>query len=814
MTAASRTAVDPHAVIGELVAAVEPDLPSKAVQKAIVQAVRSKSAAFRLAQALEGDPGLLTSGRAEGPASVERFTHALTELGAVHVVRPPCSRCGKLRRLANTDGSGRRVCSSCSGFNSRKAAGSGWSCTSCGNSETPNYGLDRAGREVCRYCFKAQCTEDPAADLLSYLDRLALGLDEAVLRTMISGVTGGNSSVARRLLWDLQNQPGLLAGQAHHHGPKTVLLVDRLREAGAHGVPSPKCPRCDRAVRLSHSINRLRVCGTCYNHSKAEPCKWCGRNRPVAGRDDAGAPVCNTCRNKEPSYQEKCVVCGRVEGVGARTADGPICAPCRKPPVVQCGSCGKIRACLFAGTDSPRCRTCSRKLEPCIDCGRPSRVVARTARGPICENCWEKAPEAHKPCKQCGTVERLFHYGLCRRCAADRQLRKLLTPPDGKHRPELDKVADALLNLNSRRTLLYLRESATALRLVTDLAAGTRELTHEALDAAMTSQKDMAVDYFRAVLVSAGVLPVRDEHMVRLERWIEHKAAAIDDPEDRRLIIAYARWDRVAQIRRRARGKPISANTSEIAQTQITKAVTFLAWIKDQGETLATCRQPLVDLWLTSENHQGPYGARTFVRWAVRGKFASEIEIPARPRRIFHRPLDADERWATARRLLNDDSIETRDRVAGLMVLLYGQFPARTCRLTTAHVIHDENGVALRLNRTPLKLPPPLDGLVLQLVEIAHDHERTVMLNEHNAPWLFPSLQRPGRPVTSKQLAKRLRDIGLPTEAGRCAALLDLCTQMPAAVLQRLLGISPSAAERWSAGAVRTAYAAEVASRS
>ncbi|RSM85854.1 hypothetical protein DMA10_36895, partial [Streptomyces sp. WAC 01420] len=185
-----------------------------------------------------------------------------------------------------------------------------------------------------------------------------------------------------------------------------------------------------------------------------------------------------------------------------------------------------------------------------------------------------------------------------------------------------------------------------------------------------------------------------------------------------------------------------------------------------------------------------------------------------RPRRIFHRPLDADERWTTARRLLNDDSIETRDRVAGLMVLLYGQFPARTCRLTTAHVIHDENGVALRLNKTPLKLPPPLDGLVLQLVDIAHDHERTVMLNEHNAPWLFPSLQMPGRPVTSKQLARRLRDIGLPTEAGRCAALLDLCTQMPAAVLQRLLGISPSAAERWSAGAVRTAYAAEVANRS
>ncbi|MGW1014321.1 hypothetical protein ACWD4X_30300 [Streptomyces termitum] len=178
-----------------------------------------------------------------------------------------------------------------------------------------------------------------------------------------------------------------------------------------------------------------------------------------------------------------------------------------------------------------------------------------------------------------------------------------------------------------------------------------------------------------------------------------------------------------------------------------------------------------------------------------------KLSIPARPRRVFHRPLDADERWATARRLLNDDSVETRDRVAGLMVLLYGQYPARTCRLTTAHVIHDEKGVALRLNRTPLRLPPPLDGLVLQLVDIANDHQHTVMSNDLNAPWLFPT-QRPGKPLGSK------------SEAGRCAALLDLCTQMPSAVLQRLLGISPAAAEHWAAGAVRTAYAAEVARRS
>jgi hypothetical protein len=230
------------------------------------------------------------------------------------------------------------------------------------------------------------------------------------------------------------------------------------------------------------------------------------------------------------------------------------------------------------------------------------------------------------------------------------------------------------------------------------------------------------------------------------------------------------------------------------------------------GWPLATCQQAHIDLWLTSEDHQGPYSAQPFVAWAVRSKNASQISIPTRPRRAFHRPLDADARWDIARQLRNDDSIETKDRVAGLMVLLYGQTPARTCRLTTEHVTQDENGVSLQLYKIPLRVPPPLDDLILQLVENAN-HQHTATSNELNAPWLFPT-QRPGQHLTSKRLNARLRRIGLPPESGRCAALLDICTTMPPAILERLLGVSAPAAERWSAGAVRNAYAAEVAGRS
>ncbi|MFE2990580.1 hypothetical protein [Streptomyces sp. NPDC059262] len=48
--------------------------------------------------------------------------------------------------------------------------------------------------------------------------------------------------------------------------------------------------------------------------------------------------------------------------------------------------------------------------------------------------------------------------------------------------------------------------------------------------------------------------------------------------------------------------------------------------------------------------------------------------------------MDDDGRWATARRLLHDHTIRTEDRLAGLLLLLYAQWPAAISRLTTGHI--------------------------------------------------------------------------------------------------------------------------------
>ncbi|GAB3810177.1 hypothetical protein GCM10028799_02090 [Kribbella italica] len=164
-----------------------------------------------------------------------------------------------------------------------------------------------------------------------------------------------------------------------------------------------------------------------------------------------------------------------------------------------------------------------------------------------------------------------------------------LTPGRVLHPSGTRVLAKLLLEHNPGRFLLYLRESPTARQILTDIGTGGRALSHETLDARTTGAHcDPSIAYLRAVLVSVGALPVRDEFLARLERWIDHKLASIDDPEHRQLLTAFARWDRVARIRRRASGKPVSASVADVAQAQISKAAEFLNWLTDSGTALAT----------------------------------------------------------------------------------------------------------------------------------------------------------------------------------------------------------------------------------
>jgi hypothetical protein len=242
----------------------------------------------------------------------------------------------------------------------------------------------------------------------------------------------------------------------------------------------------------------------------------------------------------------------------------------------------------------------------------------------------------------------------------------------------------------------------------------------------------------------------------------------------------------------------------------VRKALALLTWLRQRGQSLGTCTQDDIDTWL-AENNNSQLNARNFLTWAVRHGAAPDIEIPARQPRYKHEVFpETDDRWSITHRLLHDNKLDVVDRVAGLLVLLYAQPLTRIAPLTTRHVTHNDNGVQLNLGPNPLELPTPLDELLLHLVHKRHGY--AVFGHTEDHPWLFPG-GSPGRHMTAQQLMRRLQKLDISARLGRNTALMDLASQLPAAIISQLLGLNISTATKWgtTAGNTHHGYAAHLA---
>jgi hypothetical protein len=200
---------------------------------------------------------------------------------------------------------------------------------------------------------------------------------------------------------------------------------------------------------------------------------------------------------------------------------------------------------------------------------------------------------------------------------------------------------------------------------------------------------------------------------------------------------------------------------------------------------------------------------RDFLAWAARQGHCQLFDIPRPPRRAGTAIGDS-QRWDLVIRLLHDDSIQVTDRVAGCLVLLFGQNMTRVAAMTTSQVTRHGDGVYVQFGQHAVPVPSALGSLLLTL--IADGKPNTGTGSPAVSQWLFPGLL-PGQPITPARLAGRLRALGIPVQAGRRAALTGLAVQLPAAVLAGTVGLQPGTAVRWmhDAGADWNRYAAELA---
>ena len=479
------------------------------------------------------------------------------------------------------------------------------------------------------------------------------------------------------------------------------------------------------------------------------------------------------------------------------------------PPAARpqtCANCNAERP-VWTRTSSgePLCCSCSKHREPCADCGKNKYVAARADRGPLCENCYGRDRISFRPCDQCGNVERLFHHGLCPRCAAERNLRSLLTD-DEAIPPQLQAIYEALSGSDPLRLLDWIAYSLAVPPLRRLFRTG-RSITHEALDELMPSR---AVQAIRAALVANDVLPFRDEHLAALERWLPGFLDTVADAGDRQLLHSYATWHHLRILRRKTGSGPARPGQTTAIRTDLHRAASLSEWLRERDLDLASCGQADIDTYLAQgDGKRHRVGA--FIRWAAKNRRTADLQVPTR----YEAPCDTiepDHRWTLVKRLLDDAVIDPADRFAGLLILLFGQRVSQLVLLTVTDIDHATGPTTLKLGTHPVELPEPMDRLALVLLANRRTHIQLGHVDDH--VWLFPG-GLPGSHLSAARMSRRLNRIGIDCRRGRNTTMIEVAAEMPAAVVSALLGIDIKSATRWTkhSGGIDANYAAELAHR-
>ncbi|MGW8985756.1 hypothetical protein ACWGQ9_24250 [Streptomyces parvus] len=402
-------------------------------------------------------------------------------------------------------------------------------------------------------------------------------------------------------------------------------------------------------------------------------------------------------------------------------------------------------------------------------------------------------------CSQCGHSGDLYQAGRCARCVLNERLTYLLVTDGGTIPPDLDAVRQALCAADRPRSLFSWLDRSKVPRMLVELAATGEPITHERLDALPVTH---ATHYARELLVTAGVLPLRDEYLERQPVWVERLLDAA--PEQHRKIAApFAHWfllRRLRQAHHQRGGRRVQGGTESILRSRLRRALELMDWLDQQGVSLDECTQPDLDRWL-DEGTSTRQHVRAFIVWARKHQLVGDLKVPLPGRADPVTFIEDDERVEQLRRCVDDEELPLWVRVAGALMLLFGLQGSKVLQLTKDDIVDDGASLALDLNGRRLHLPPKLAHLVRHLRDQAANRWRLDQMADTRT-WLIPG-QSPARPLRAEYLSLKFRDYGLSGLAGRNTARLALAANLPASVLADLTGTSVDNAVRWTKFAKR-----------
>jgi hypothetical protein len=428
--------------------------------------------------------------------------------------------------------------------------------------------------------------------------------------------------------------------------------------------------------------------------------------------------------------------------------------------------------------------TAMQTLGECPLCGHCGVLPGRDSQTgkPVCPTCAGIPTDIS--CRRCDAQGGVYRRGMCVRCALREDLTALMI--DHAHdRPTMTRLVDILCDVDRPASIITWKRSTHVQVLLTGLADGRVPLTHDGLDDAGTYQQTR---HLRSILEHHGLLPPRDEPLIRFEHWLTDNVGALEDPAVRAPIEQFATWHHLRRLRCLSRPGRGSDAAIRNARQDITEAIKFLTWLHTVHQrTAATCRQQDVDEWLASGTSTRTK-IRTFLAWTRRTRL-NRVATLTNPQPLPASALTHEERLTWINELLTGDSSTLAHRVAGILVLLYAQPLTKIATLRASAVVTADDGeTRILLGDEAVPLPKPFAAMVNEHLA-ARPNMRTVGAGGPPNPWLFPS-QNPGHHLAPQRVMSRLRQLGINVRASKNTALQSMVAEVPAPLVAQMLGYS------------------------
>ncbi len=400
----------------------------------------------------------------------------------------------------------------------------------------------------------------------------------------------------------------------------------------------------------------------------------------------------------------------------------------------------------------------------------------------LCSVC--HAATTPRRCRFCHVIceRRAWPGGICERCELTRQIEALRRSASTVAGAALEPFLTALLAAERPGAPLAWLFTSPAAHTMRAMLAGTVSVSHEALDDHDCGQ---ATDCFRVRLVEHGVLHPRNEALARFDRWCEQQlATCVEFGGDHPHLAVFARWHVRPRLARRVGAGTAVANTYKHARQQVRTAIRLVQKLHGSGRDLRTVDQAFIDVWLADAPSRA-LATRAFLGWAREQQLIDQLDVRRAAAQSSTTAIDHEARLAHARRLIEDSSLLSSTRFAGLLLLLYGQHVTRIVALRVDDVLRHGEQTFVTLGPEPILLPDPVAAIVAEV------HMRA------SGVWLFPGA-RPGTHIHAASMRRRLRSmLGVTITASRTGALLGLAAEVPAPVLAELLGYCNDTASHW-----------------